>query len=83
MVQHHRFIDGTGVVIQPPGNGQIHLIEMSYAGKLGIPFVLLLGEDEINQGKVSLKNMTDERSSVIGNTGTSAGAVSKSSLRYP
>ena len=32
---------------------------MSYAGKLGIPFVLLLGEDEINQGKVSLKNMTD------------------------
>ena len=33
--------------------------KMSYAGKLGIPFVLLLGEDEINQGKVSLKNMTD------------------------
>ena len=33
--------------------------KMSYAGKLGIPFVLLLGEDEINQGKVSLKNMAD------------------------
>ncbi len=33
--------------------------KMSYADKLGIPFVLLLGEDEINQGKVSLKNMTD------------------------
>ncbi|MCI8573707.1 MAG: histidine--tRNA ligase family protein, partial [Oscillibacter sp.] len=31
--------------------------KMSYADKLGIPFVIFLGEDEIAQEKVSLKNM--------------------------
>ena len=31
--------------------------KMSYADKLGVPFAALLGEDEIAQGKVSLKNM--------------------------
>ena len=31
--------------------------KMSYADKLGVPYILLLGEDEITQGKVSLKNM--------------------------
>ena len=30
---------------------------MSYADKLGIPFTAFLGEDEIAQGKISLKNM--------------------------
>ena len=31
--------------------------KMNYANKLGIPFVLFLGEDEIAQGKVSVKDM--------------------------
>ena len=31
--------------------------KMTYADKLGVPFVLFLGEDEIAQGKVSLKDM--------------------------
>ena len=31
--------------------------KMSYADKLGIPFTAFLGEDEIAQGKISLKNM--------------------------
>ena len=31
--------------------------KMAYADKLGVPFVLFLGEDEIAQGKVSLKDM--------------------------
>ena len=31
--------------------------KMAYADKLGVPYTLLLGEDEITQGKVSLKNM--------------------------
>jgi histidyl-tRNA synthetase len=30
---------------------------MGYADKLGIPFVAFLGEDEIAQGKIYLKNM--------------------------
>ena len=31
--------------------------KMSYADKLGVPFAAFLGEDEIRQGKVSLKDM--------------------------
>ena len=31
--------------------------KMSYADKLGVPYILLLGEDEITQGKASLKDM--------------------------
>ena len=31
--------------------------KMSYADRLGFPFVVLIGEDEIAQGKVSLKDM--------------------------
>ena len=31
--------------------------KMSYADRLGIPFVAFLGEDEIAQGKISMKNM--------------------------
>ncbi len=32
--------------------------KMNYADKLGVPFVLFLGEDEIAEGMVSCKNMT-------------------------
>ena len=31
--------------------------KMSYADKLGVPYVILLGEDEIKQGKYTLKDM--------------------------
>ncbi len=31
--------------------------KMSYADKLGVPYVIFLGEDEIREGKVSLKDM--------------------------
>ena len=30
---------------------------MAYANKLGVPFAVLLGEDEINEGMCSVKNM--------------------------
>ena len=32
--------------------------KMSYADKLGFPYVILIGEDEIAEGKVSLKDMS-------------------------
>ena len=39
--------------------------KMSYADKIGVPYVVLLGEDEIAQGKCSVKNMrTGEQSTV-------------------
>ena len=31
--------------------------KLSYAGKLGIPYAAFLGEDEIAQGKVSIKDL--------------------------
>ena len=31
--------------------------KMAYANKLGVPFAVLLGEDEINEGMCSVKNM--------------------------
>lgn len=33
--------------------------QMTYANKLNIPFVVLIGEDEINAGNYTLKNMLD------------------------
>lgn len=33
--------------------------KMAYANKLGIPFVVIIGEDEITSGEYSVKNMTD------------------------
>ena len=39
--------------------------KMNYADKLGVPYILLLGEDEITQGKVSLKNMTTGKQELL------------------
>jgi histidyl-tRNA synthetase len=39
--------------------------KLSYADKLGIPYVLLLGEDEIAQGKVALKDLSTGQQSLL------------------
>jgi len=46
-----------GVRVQLYGEQKKFKQKMSYADKLGVPFAVLLGEDEIAQGKCSLKNM--------------------------
>ena len=33
--------------------------QMNYANKKGIPYVVLVGEDEINSGLLTVKNMKD------------------------
>ena len=33
--------------------------QMNYANKKSIPYVILLGEDEMNSGLLSVKNMKD------------------------
>ena len=33
--------------------------QMNYANKKGIPYVVLVGEDEMNSGLLTLKNMSD------------------------
>ena len=46
-----------GVRTQIYGEKKKFKAKMSYADRIGVPFVLLLGEDEIAEGKVSLKDM--------------------------
>ena len=48
---------GSGVRVQLYGEQKKFKQKMSYADKLGVPFAVLLGEDEIAQGKCSVKNM--------------------------
>ena len=46
-----------GIRVQLYGEQKKFKGKMSYANKLGVPFVVLVGEDEISQGKLSVKNM--------------------------
>ena len=48
---------GRGIRVQLYGEQKKFKQKMSYADKLGVPFAVLLGEDEIAQGKCSVKNM--------------------------
>ena len=47
-----------GVRVQLYGEQKKFKQKMSYADKLGVPYAVLLGEDEIADGKCSVKNMT-------------------------
>ncbi len=47
----------TGLRIQLYGEQKKFKQKMAYANKLGVPFAVLLGEDEITEGKCSVKNM--------------------------
>ena len=60
--------------------------KMSYCNKLGIPYAVLLGEDEINLGAVSVKNMeTGEQNTVPAAqaAGFIADAIAKSAAAAP
>jgi histidyl-tRNA synthetase len=46
-----------GLRVQLYGEQKKFKQKMSYADKLGVPYAVLLGEDEINAGKCSVKNM--------------------------
>ena len=46
-----------GLRVQLYGENKKFKQKMSYADKLGVPFAVLLGEDEINAGKCSVKEM--------------------------
>ena len=49
---------GTGLKVQLYGEQKKFKQKMAYANKLGVPFAVLLGEDEIAEGMCSVKNMT-------------------------
>jgi len=46
-----------GVRTQVYGEDKKFKAKMSYADKLGIPYVVLMGEDEIAQNKVTIRDM--------------------------
>ena len=48
---------GYGLKVQLYGERKKFKQKMSYADKLGVPYAVLLGEDEIAAGKCSVKNM--------------------------
>ena len=48
---------GAGVRVQLYGEQKKFKQKMAYADKLGVPFAVLLGEDEIAEGMCSVKNM--------------------------
>ena len=48
---------GAGLRVQLYGEQKKFKQKMAYANKLGVPFAVLLGEDEINEGVCSVKNM--------------------------
>ena len=46
-----------GIKVQLYGEQKKFKQKMAYANKLGVPFAVLLGEDEIAEGMCSVKNM--------------------------
>ena len=48
----------SGLRVQIFGENKKLKTKLSYADKLGVPFVVLLGEDEIDQGFITVKDMT-------------------------
>ena len=48
---------GAGLRVQLYGEQKKFKQKMAYANKLGVPFAVLLGEDEIAEGMCSVKDM--------------------------
>jgi len=69
---------GCGIRVQLYGEQKKFKQKMSYADKLGVPFAVLLGEDEIAQGKCAVKNMRTGEQVVL--TAQDAAAHIRSSL---
>ena len=49
---------GSGLRVQIYGESKKFKQKLSYADKLGIPYVIFLGEDEIKNGMITIKDMT-------------------------
>ena len=56
-IQLATYLRDRGLQVQIHGEQKKFKQKMSYADKLGVPYVILLGEDEIKQGKYTLKDM--------------------------
>ena len=60
-----KYLRASGLRVQLYGEQKKFKQKMAYADKLGVPFAVLLGEDEIAEDKCSVKNMrTGEQTTV-------------------
>ncbi len=67
-----------GIRVQLYGEQKKFKQKMSYCDKLGVPYAVLLGEDEIAQGKCSVKDMTSGQQVTV--TPEEAAALIRSGL---
>ncbi len=67
-----------GLRVQLYGEQKKFKQKMAYANKLGVPFAVLLGEDEIAAGKCSVKNMTTGEQTAV--TAEEAAALIKAAV---
>jgi histidyl-tRNA synthetase len=67
-----------GIRVQLYGEQKKFKQKMSYADKIGVPYAVLLGEDEIAQGKCSVKDMRSGEQQVL--TAQEAAAFIKNAL---
>ncbi|MCR5432033.1 MAG: histidine--tRNA ligase [Lachnospiraceae bacterium] len=58
-IEVSEFLRGQGISSQIYYEKKKFKARIGYADKLSIPFCIFIGEDEIKEGNVSLKNMTD------------------------
>ena len=54
-----------GIRVQLYGEQKKFKQKMSYADKIGVPYAIFLGEDELNQGKCSVKDMRTGQQSLM------------------
>ena len=67
-----------GVRTQLYGEQKKFKAKMSYADKIGVPFAVLVGEDEIAEGKLSVKDMRSGAQTLL--TPEEAAAAVKAAL---
>ena len=71
-----------GLRVQIYSENKKFKVKISYADKLGIPFVAFLGEDEINKGAITVKNMSTGEQTTASPAILTAGIIEKiSTLR--
>ncbi|MBE6916566.1 MAG: histidine--tRNA ligase [Ruminococcaceae bacterium] len=68
----------SGLRVQLYGEQKKFKQKMAYADKLGVPFAVLLGEDELAAGKCAVKNMTTGEQQLL--TASEAAAFIKATL---
>ena len=66
-----------GLRVQIYGESKKFKIKLSYADKLGVPFVVFLGEDEISKGQITVKDMASGAQTTASAAMLTAGLLEK------